>query len=180
LIIEKHNEWISQSDDKVSTMYDKELSILYYICYELISAINILYFKLMTSQKKELNINKIKTIMNQNLRPSLIFTITKNHGEISTASASGNNKALKLTLLLVPQSSSINLGGKKARTTIEDPGKRLHASIAEIGGYANIPKSAPDGRSRISPYVKTSEKGLVLRDPKFIELLDTIQTHFKR
>ena len=88
--------------------------------------------------------------MNMTLRTGLIYSITKNHGEVSTISVSGDNKAFKITSLLVPQSGSNRQGSRKDRAVLNDPSKRLHVSVAEIGGYLNLPKSQPDGRARLT------------------------------
>lgn len=180
LIIDKFNDWLLSSDDRINTMYDKELSILYYICYEISSHIFKLYFKLKAAQKKELNRNKIINIMNMNLKTGLIFKITREHGEVTTTSTSGDNKALKTTLLLVPQSSSSRNKSKRDRLALADPSKRLNASIAEIGGYSCLPKSEPTGRSRLNLHVQVNSTGLVLRNPKYIELLDNVQAMIRR
>lgn len=180
LIIDKFNEWVISSDDRVNTMYDKELSILYYVCYSITAAIFKLYFKLKAAQKKPMEKKKIAKIMDLNLKPGLIYKITREHGEVTTTSTSGDNMALKITNLLVPQSSSSRNRSKKDRVAISDPGKRLHASIAEVGGYANLPKSEPTGRSRLNMHLNISESGLVLRNPKFIKLIDSTQAKFGR
>lgn len=180
LVIEKFNDWLLSSEDRVNTMYNKELSILYFICYEISSAISNLCFKLKSAQKKELNAKKIITIMAVNLKPGLIYKITREHGEVTTTSSSGDNKALKTTLLLVQQSASSKNKSKKDRLSISDPTKRLHSSVAEIGAFLALPKSDPSGRSRLNLHLQINQNGLVLRDPKRAELLDGVQEMFKR
>jgi hypothetical protein len=180
LIIDKFNEWLLTSDDRVSTMYDKELSILPFVCYEITNAINTLYFKLKAAQKKELTEKKIANIMSLILKKGLIFKITKEHGEVTTTSTSGDNMALKITNLLVPQGSSSRNSKKKDRAAINDPGKRLHSSIAEVGQVFALPKSEPTGRSRVSLTVQLDEHGVVVRNPKFKELLDQVQNQIRR
>ena len=179
-IISTFNEWLLTADDRVSTMYGKELSILPFVCYEIVSAINNLYFNLNAAKKKEFSSKKILTLMNMNLRQGLVFKITKDHGAVTTTNTSGDNMALKITNLLVPQSESNKNGGKKGRTVLSDPTKRLHASIAEVGSAWALPKSAPDGRSRLNLTLNISETGLVLRDPTKVELLDSVQQKIKR
>jgi len=181
LIIEHFNNWLLDASDNVSSMYDKELNVLYYVLYEISSAIFKLYFKLKAASKKELTVKEITAAMNVSLRTGLIFSITKSHhGEVSTVSSSGDNKAFKITSMLRPQSESSRIGGRKDRAVINDPTRRLHVSVAEIGGYSNLPKSAPDGRSRINPCVMVDSKGVVMRNPKFMQLLDEIQSIIKR
>lgn len=180
LIINNFDEWILASDDRINTVYDKELSILYFICYEISSAIFNLSFKLKAAQKKEINNNKIITIMNMNLKPGTIFKITREHGEVTTTSSSGDNKALKTTMLLVPQGSSSRTKSKKDRMAIDDPGIRLNASLAEVCSYNGLPKSEPSGRARLNVFVNIDSTGLVLRNPKYIPLIDNVQALIRR
>lgn len=144
-IIKHFDKWLLQSDDRVNTMYDKEISIIYYVCYEIIESIFKLYFKLKAAQKKELNANKITNIMNIFLKPGAIYKMTRGHGEVSTTPSSGDNMFFKTTCMLVPQASTSRMKKKKDRVAITDPAKRLHASIAEIGSVGGLPKSSPDG-----------------------------------
>lgn len=180
IIIHEFNDWLLTSDDRVNTMYNKELSVLYYVCYDITSAIFKLYFKLKAAQKKQLNEKKIVKIMTTILKPGLIFRLSKDHGEVSTTTASGDNKALKLTTILVPQSSSSRNRSRKDKKAISDPTNRLHASVAEVGGYANLPKSDPTGHSRLNLCLQIEPNGVVKRNPKFTQLIDSVQTAFKR
>jgi hypothetical protein len=180
IIIDNFNDWLLTSDDRVNTMYNKELSVLYYVCYDITSAIFKLYFKLKAAQKKQLNEKKIVKIMTTILKPGLIFKLSKDHGEVSTTTASGDNKALKLTTILVPQSSSSRTRSRKDVKSISDPSRRLHASVAEVGGYANLPKSDPTGHSRLNLCLQLEPNGVVKRDPRFVELIDSVQASFKR
>jgi hypothetical protein len=179
-VIDKMNDWLLTSDDRVNTVYDKELSIIYYICKEITESINKLYFKLKAAQKKPLDVKKIENIMNLNLRTGAIFKITREHGEVTTTSTSGDNMALKITNLLVPQSGSSRVKSKKDRVAISDPAKRLHASLAEVCAAWALPKSEPSGRSRLNLTVKISSTGLVLRNPKFVDLINSVQAKLKR
>ncbi len=180
LIIDKFDEWLLSSGDRVNTMYNKELSILYYVCYEISSSIVKLCFKLKAAQKKDINKNKIIGIMNKGLKPGLIYKITKDHGEVSTVYTSGDNKALKATLILVSQSGSKRNKTKKDRLSLADPGKRLNASIAEVGSYCGLSKAEPTGRNKLNLCVKINSTGLILRNPKYTELIDNVQNLIRR
>jgi hypothetical protein len=180
LVITKFDEWLLTSDDRVNTMYDKELSVLYYVCYDLIESIFRLYFKLKAAGKKDLNIKKIAGIMSIHLKPGIIYKLTREHGEVTTTSTPSDNKFFKITCLLVPQSSAGRARKKKDRVAISDPAKRLHVSIAEIGSCCALPKSEPSGRSRISPFLNISPTGLVNRNERYRDLLDNIQQKIRR
>jgi hypothetical protein len=180
LILENFNTWVVAATDKVASMYDKELSILYYVLTEVTFAIFKLYFKLKAASKKELTSKEIIATMNLTLKTGLIYSMTKNHGEVSTISSPGDNKAFKITSLLVPQSGSSRLSSRKDRAVLNDPSKRLHVSVAEVGGYSNLPKSEPSGRSRLNPHVRADVKGVVQRNVERLEMLDTVQEMIRR
>lgn len=189
-IVNNFDAWSLTADDRVSTMYDKELSVLQFVCYDFITAINQLYFNIISAWKKDyvnsteparsFNQNKIDRLMGMNLRQGLVFRLTKESGTVSTTGTSGDNKALKVTSLLVPQTKSTKSDAGKGRPSLDDPTKRLHVSVAEVGGCWALPKSEPDGRARINPTLQINEYGLVLRDPKYVELLDSIQAKIRR
>lgn len=180
LIISQFNSWLLGASDKVASMYDKELSILYYVLQEVNFAIVKLYFKLKAASKKELTAKDIINTMNMTLKTGLIYSMTKGHGEVSTISSPGDNKAFKITAIMVPQSGSSRHGSRKDRAVLNDPSKRLHASVAEVGGYLNLPKSEPSGRSRSNPHLRIDAKGVVLRNPERMPLLDSVQDALRR
>jgi hypothetical protein len=180
IMIENITDMLHKSSDKVNSMYDKELSVLYFVLKDITSEIFKLYFKLKAASKKELTKKDIEERMNKTISMGRIFSITKQHPEVTTISSSGDNKALKITGVLVPQSSSSKQSGRKDRVVIDDPSRFLHVSYAEVGGFSNLPKSDPIGQSRISPWVETEASGLVVRRPKFVPMLDGIQDDIKR
>jgi hypothetical protein len=190
VIIERFNDWMLEETDKVGSMWDKELSILYYILEAINHAIVKMSYKLTASAKtaalrvsagkKELTIKDISAVIKSTLKPGLIFSITKNHGEVSTISNPGDNKAFKVTSMLIPQTGSKRSSGRKDRAIMNDPTQRLHVSIAEVGGYSNLPKSDPSGRNRVGPFCEFDSKGVIIRNPKYKELLDSIQKLIQR
>jgi len=180
VVIEHYNEWLLNAADSVASMYNKELNIVYYVMYEITSAIFKLYFKLKAASKRELTAKEIISAMNMTIKTGLIFSLTRNHGEISTISSSGDNKAFKITSLLVAQGDSSRLNSRKERATLSDPAKRLHVSVAEVGNSHAITKSDPSGRSKINNCVHIGRDGVVMRNPKFVDLLDNIQAMIRR
>ena len=180
IIIEYFNDWLLGSADSVASMYNKELSIVYYVLYQITSSIFKLYFRLKAASKKELTIKEIVSNMNMTIKTGLIFSITKGHGEVSTVGSSGDNKAFKITSMLVAQSDSNRLTSKQGRANINDPAKRLDVSVAEVGNSHAITKSDPSGRSKLSLMLDIGPGGVLVRNPKFIKMLDDIQHIIQR
>lgn len=181
LIIANFNTWILTAADDINSMYGKELEVLYYVLYKTTSDIVKLHFKLKAaSKKRELSEKEVISIMNMFLRQRGIFNITKSHVGVSTESYSGDNKFFKITSILVPQSTSNRMSGKKERAALISPANRLSASIAEVGGYANLPKAEPTGRTRINPHVMLDDRDGILRNDKFRDLLDDVERRIRR
>lgn len=180
LILDNINSWLLNASEDVNTMYDKEFSILYFVLMEITKNIYLLYYKLTAASKKGLTLNEVNNIMNMTLRVGLIHAIRRSHGEVRVQTTSGDNKALKITSILVPQSSSNTQSNRKDRTAVTDPSKRLHASIAEVGGYLNLPKNEPSGRSRVNLCQSLEGMEDVIRNPRFIKLLDDVQAKIQR
>lgn len=180
IMVEKFNDWLLVGTDKVSSIYDKELSILYFILYEISSSIFNLYFRLKAASKKELTAKEIVTTMNMTLKTGLIFSITKNHREVTTVSSPGDNKAFKITSLMIPQSNLSRKSNSKSNSVLNNPSDRLHVSIAEVGSYSHLPKSNPVGKSRVNPCLQIDGKGVILRNPARKEMLDKVQEMIKR
>ena len=180
LVIDKLNLWLLDANDEINTMYEKELSVLYFVLMEITKNVYLLYYKLNAAAKKGLTINEVNNIMNMTLRVGLIHAIRRNHGEVRVETTSGDNKALKITSILIPQTSSNSQIRSKDRSGASDPSKRLHASIAEIGGYLNLPKNEPDGRSRLNLCQEVERQEDVIQNPKFYDLLEDIQQRIKR
>lgn len=186
VIIERFSDWLLGGADKINSIYDKQLKILYYLMYDISSAAVKMMFRLKSAAnkdsatklgvKKEMSLKEVVATMNSVLRTGLIFGITKGHGEVSNISSSGDNLAFKITANLVPQSSSSRQGSKKAKVALSDPSKRLHVSVAAHGGYSFLPKSEPSGRSRLNHHSEIDENGVLQRPQGVLgELLDEVQ-----
>lgn len=186
VLIEHFNQWLIEGADKINSLYDKELGVLYYVMEDVTIMINTFYFKLIASAKskkemgKDLKKEDIIDLMNKFLRPGKIYSITKMHQEVSTTSCSGDNKVFKLTSMMVPQAKTSRRAGRSDSGAMTDPAKILHVSVAEIGGYANMPKSDPSGHSRINIYANVDSKGVVLQNPELAPILVPTQEMIRR
>jgi len=179
-IIENINHWLITEKSEVNSMYNKELSILYFVLYEITKNIFLFSFKLKAAAKKQLTINEVKNALNTTIKPGLIYNITRKHGEVTTTSSSGDNKALKITSILVPQSGSTRQGPSRDRAILTDSSKYLHESIAEFGGYLNQPKSNPTGRARLNLCAHLDSGENLVPNPKFEPIWAEVREYIKR
>lgn len=175
LIIGNFTDWIHKANDTINSMYDKELSVLYDVLYDITSSIFDMLFKLRAVTKKELTMDETIKLMNKHLKQRSIFHITKQRKGVSTVSSSGDNKYFKMTSVLVSQGSSNGRPSKTERKSVEDPQLQLHSSIAEVGSFLFLPKPDPSGHGRISPWVNIDASANIVRDPERRELIDEVQ-----
>lgn len=181
VVIINFSDWLLRAKDSINSMYDKELNILYYVLMPITSAIVRLHFKLKkAASKKQLKDTDVMSNMSAILKPGIIFAITNNHNGISTVSYSGDNKFFEVTSMLVPQKTSGKSGAQNDRSAINDPARRLHPSVAEVGAYLSFTKSDPSGRSQINPHVHLDPAGSIVRDPNKMQLLDRVGEMIKR
>lgn len=178
LLIENFDRWILEGADKVNSMYDKELNVNGFLLELLTFQIIKMNFRLKTAAQKELKERDVENALAV-IKTGELFKLTKTSGCLSTTSSPGDNKAFKLTSILIPQSSSHKGAGGKDRGAMNDPAMALHVSVAEIGGYTNIPKSEPSGRARLNPHVQLSDKYVVQRHEDLREMLDETQEMIK-
>jgi hypothetical protein len=178
-VIETLAQKTVSSDVGISSIYGKRLITLRYVLFDIVSQINTLMYKLRAAQKKrkKLEITEINNLMNIYLRSSRIATISNHakHPEVNPVSTSNDNLFFGVTSTMLTQDSASTTGGKKSKINLKDPSKHLHASVAEVGSYNNIPKSDPTGRSRINPCVHVGPDGMVERDHQKKDLLDHVQ-----
>lgn len=186
-IIEKFDEEILKGADKVSTMYDKEVAVNYYVMFDLIKNIFKFNFQLTAAAKKTSNDpdgtrrglteRDVNTMLDRAFNSRIIHRIVKDHGEISSTGYSGDCKVFKLTSQLIPQQSSTRSKGGRGgdRGSISDPSRQLHVSVAEVGSYSGMSKSDPSGRSKLNPHVQINEKFVIQRDEGLRPLLDEVQ-----
>lgn len=177
-VIETMPERLSQSGSEVASMYGKRLTVLRYALIDIIKAIFNFMFALKPGTGKETSKSEIINAMNRFLKPRLIVRMNHKHGEVASISSPGDNKIFKITSNVVLQTNTA--GGKsKAGSTIE-PSIFLHGSIAEVGSFCNLPKSAPTGMSRVNPNVQIMADGSIERDPDKVELIDKVQEEIQR
>ena len=174
LMIERYDQWLLEGSAKVNSMYDKELATLTFLLYDIVVAIVRATFELTASSKtRKLTPNDVNKILSKRLTMRLIYAITKSHGEVRTETTPNDSKALRITNMLIPQQSS-SKQRKKQKLVLNDPSIRMHESVIEVGSYSALPKSAPDGRSRVNHFCQLDDKHRIVRNEKFRELLDSV------
>jgi hypothetical protein len=182
-IVGHYKSWYMENESKINSMYDKELSVVYYVLYKLTHKMFTMSFDLTKLANKELTDKKIEETMKAALPLRLLRSVAKDTYCFTAEQTSGDNPAFKLATILIPQDKAFRQddrnkkrGGKKGKNAdLNNPTKALHVSVAEVGGYLNLPKAEPSGRSRLNPFVQMDERFMVLRSEKFRATLDRAQ-----
>jgi hypothetical protein len=158
-----------------ASMYNKRYTVLRYVLEELNAAINYFAFRFQSQRDKQWTLEELNKELNKHIKPKTAMRyLTRKHGEINTVAYPGDNKCFRITCMAVPQEKS-KKSPNSDKGFITDPTKRLHASIAEVGQFNNQPKTHPDGRTRVNPYLRLKANGVVERRPELQELIDGVQ-----
>ena len=179
IAIENFNDWLLSAKTKANSLYDKELGVLMDLMMPITSSIFTLHFKLKSAAKKGLTEKEVINIFNKFLKPRVIFKLTNQINGVSNMSYSGDNKCMKITSSMVPQKSTGGSNDKDAQN-LDDPTKHLHVSFAEVGSFINLSDSNLTGENKVNPHVQLNERGMIIRDPEKMKLLDHVQEMIQR
>ncbi|AEH03562.1 polymerase [Pseudomonas phage PhiPA3] len=173
-----HHLYATDIDE--TSMYNKRLSILRYVMDEFNYAVTMFGFTFQARRDKDWTAQEINDALKRSFKlNTCIRKLTSEHGEMETISMPGDNKAIKITSILVPQDRA-KTSKAHNKSLIGDSTRLIHASIAEVGQYKNQPKNNPDGRGRLNLFVGVRYDGMIERRDDDRELLDATQKRFAR
>lgn len=182
-VMQNFTNWTLNESQAIARMDGKELSILssllYDITYSIVQtnfAIHTAYRRSLTDPKRPLTAKTIEDIFKKKLKPGKIFQITNGKPGVSSIAIPGDNMVTKLTTLLVPQTSS--KGGR--RDGKADASRAMNATVAPLGGYLNIQKKTPTGRTRISPWAVLSDECITAIAEDLKDVVERTQEKFTR
>lgn len=168
------------TDIDETSLWSKSLNVLKYVFDDMNRAITMFGYSFQSRLGKDWTINEINDAMKRSFKlNTCIRSLTRDHGEFDTVSYPGDNKAIKLTSIVVPQDRARTKGGHN-KSVIGDSSRLIHASLADVGQFKNQPKNNPDGRGRINLYVTIGNDGLILRNEADRAELDATQKRFNR
>lgn len=168
---------VSLSSKTLASLYNKRLLVLRYVLYDLTDGIFNTMFDAVKLARNgaPLKEQDIKKVFRKRLKPKLVTMINRKHAEVSSVSSASDNMATKITSNVVMQSNMAGTSSSKAKGSTFDDSKALHASIAEVCSFNNLPKSDITGRGRLNMYVRIRHDDAVERNPKLQPLLDHVQ-----
>lgn len=168
------------TDMDETSLYNKSLSVLRYVFDDLNYAITMFGYSFQSRLNRDWTAQEINDAMKRSFKLNTCMRkLTSEHGELDTISYPGDNKAIKLTSMVVPQDRARTKGGHN-KSLIGDSSRLIHVSLAPVGQYKNQPKNNPDGRGRLNLYAEVAHDGLIKRGEDDREFLDGIQARFNR
>lgn len=168
------------TDIDETSLWSKSLSVLKYVFDDLNYAITMFGYSFQSRLNKEWTATEINDTLKRSFKLNTCMRkLTSEHGEFDTVSYPGDNKAIKLTSIVVPQDRARTKGGHN-KSLIGDSSRLIHVSLADVGQFKNQPKNNPDGRGRINLYTPIGHDGLIQRREEDREQLDAVQARFNR
>lgn len=172
----KFSFWISNNQDKINSLYNKEMSVLPFVMFDVVKGIFNNFFALESNAHKDLSVDEVSDIMKKHLKPGMCYALSKSHGEVQSISYSGDNMAFKATATLTPQTATSKATKKgNDRGTANDPAFRMHPSIAEVAASTAMSKGDPVGISKLNHFLQLdAHNRKIARHEKYRVMQDKI------
>ena len=171
---------MSRHSSHLATLYGKRLMVNRYVLVDIVKTIFNFFFKLHPGPGKILTKQDVENRIIKGIKPSSVMRMNFGHPEISNVNAAGDSLVFDINSRIVLQSSNNLKGGKKGGGAKADHTTFLNASFAEVGCINFTSRSEPIGTRRINYFVRTDERGTIVRDPKKVKLLDALQREIQR
>ncbi|ARV76821.1 hypothetical protein PHABIO_190 [Pseudomonas phage Phabio] len=168
------------TDIDETSMYHKQFSVMRYVMDDLNRAVTMFAFGFQSRKDKEWTKKDIDDALKRQFKLNTCMRkMNVEHGEVDIVSYPGDNKAIKLTSMVVPQDRARSSKSRN-KSIIGDSSRLIHVSLSEVCQYKNQPKNNPDGRGRVSLWCDIDYDGMVKRNQEDKPFLDEVQKKFKR
>ncbi len=163
------------------SLYGKHLGVLRHLLYDVIACLNNARFKLTSESAKAKNNGRlskedIEKILRDSIKQDVIMSAPATHSELASVACPGDNRIFKITNFIVPQSKSgRSANNSHDRSISMKPSSALHISKAEVSTFVNISQADYVGNNKINPYVTMTPESKVIRNPKYVDMLDRAQ-----
>lgn len=168
------------TDIDETSMYHKQFAVNRYVLDDLNVAVTMFGFGFQSRKDKEWTKKDIDDALKRQFKLSTCMRkMNVEHGEVDIVSYPGDNKAIKLTSMVVPQDRARSSKSHN-KSLIGDSSRLIHVSLSEVCQFKNQPKNNPDGRGRVNLWCGIDDDGMVLRNEEDRDMLDDVQKKFKR
>lgn len=183
IIIERFNEWLINSVNNVSSVYNKEITILNFFLTDITTMFVKFYFKIIKDAQspKGLTDKNIQSAMAKCLyTDDIINKLVAKHGELSVVNNSCDNRVFKITQSIVPQDKTTKGRKTNDKPSLHDRSRFLDVSIAEVCTHTSMSKAEPTGWTRLNLHLNVAKDGSIVRNPELKPMLDAIQQEIAR
>lgn len=168
------------TDIDETSMYHKRFSVLRYVMDDFNYAVTMFGFSFQSRKDKEWTKKDIDDALKRSFKLNTCMRkLNVEHGEVDIVSYPGDNKAIKLTSMIVPQDRA-KTSKSHNKSLIGDSSRLIHVSLSEVCQHKNQPKNNPDGRGRVNLWCGVGYDGMVQRNMEDAPHLDEVQKKFKR
>lgn len=178
ILVSDYNQIYMETN--VASMYGKQLAVNRYVLSEIVKAISIFKYKLISIKNRELTEADINKYTAKYLKPELIFNNLAKHNEITSEQCSDDNMMFKYTSRVILQEKATGLSSKKSTASFKDPSKLLDVSIAEAGSVLDLPKTEPTGRIALNPFLNVDKSYKIKPSEALKPLIAEIEKHITR
>ena len=159
----------------VGTMYNKELTTVKHLMYDVVYNIFMAMHKLKELPDNLLTAAKIDTVLMMVMKHNKIFT-TMGHGELAPASIATDCKMHNATCNMINHNKANSVGGGKySKRVIPDQAQLLHPSQTEVGTFQWITSAEPLGRGKLNPFLHFNEKTYIAPRPEHQEDIESLR-----
>lgn len=172
-LIVHFNDIVIHTD--VGCMYNKEISIVKHLLFNIVYNIFMLMYKLRKLPPHLVTAKKIQDIMMVELKRDKILE-TSGHGELVPASIASNALPFSATSSMISHNKATTMGGGKngKKSAKNSVGLKLHASQYEVGSVNWITSQDPSGRYTVNPFIRVSDRNVVIPKPHLAEAITSL------
>jgi len=170
-----------------STVLDKNLDIIYYMMFDIISSFNTAFSELnkvfKDKEKKGQPVthkNVLDVLQSRSMRTRAIFNISKGRNSILPIIIANNccdNKILKITSLVELQSrgNGVKKASNKGSGNLPAEASRLKAIDILYGNNFVLPKSLPTPLAKLNPFAEFKDDGRIIVPEDLKDILTLVQ-----
>ena len=162
---------VSNRDDTLS-MYSKSIEVLYYLLYDITSAIfRVSHALCKIAARREITERDITETFSKYMKPGMILKLS--NGKVCSEPVATSTPLLypKITALCAEQESLPGATRGKSRRGSVSPKNHIHVSMATCGSPLFLAKTNPTPKRHLNPYVMIDMRtGTMLPHPEFAEL----------
>lgn len=170
LLIKSYENWILDAKDTVSSMFGKEVSVLYYALEPIIRAVVNCTFALSSPAKRRGTLTEglIKDTINKQITRGVTYSLVRS-STLEVVSYSGDNKAYKFLSALLPQSGA----GRRSKQRVpeNDPSMQADMSTMCVAEFDGISGADPTGRNRLNLFCNLSQAHITQVHPHLASII---------